>query len=430
MEYEYEKPFYGIFEIVGLSIKSTNEKDKHIFKDALILNGKEMKTFFKTKNDSNNNKLRSYDNSKTYLLIVDYIGEKDIITKRANQIISFLSFVTLVISNFQNCVSLKREIYKKDNFDYQILDSNSYNKSNVSISGFGLNIQTSDIITSRKNLKKIIKNSYFNNLFYLIDNNKKLNYNYLIDSLNNFYITFNNLNTSFNYLGAVISLEMLLKGNGKYEDIKTRLKILLSEKVYEFYNSVITFENMKDKDIFQIRNEYVHSGKEINTSNALKSLMFTSIVIIAISNLLVVKKFKHQKIMIKYLDECYLKSKFEYFDNNIKIEANDFTENFLPTIYILNYIKNQYEDISDLIEKIEVKKNDFKIKVKTLMEYKNLNEKDAYNLVNSCSLELNNAFKSYKEYLKHQYIVIPGTINTMIQLMKEYTHPLHFHNYK
>lgn len=373
-----------LYSINGLMVNEQPEFENFIFEDATIVSGSQLKEYFNI-NNINYNIVDIIPSNLTYI-IVQTTGiikkgneseHKQKSNRRAQEICSFIFFVFLYLSNYSIGICLNSQIYdigsmtvymlKAENKGYSVYQNFSNNEVQTVIPNPPLFYKIEDLL-------KLFNNNYFKNIFDSVRNIKN---NIIKDSLVNLYLTINLPSPMSQLLGAVSSLEIILKDNRKYENIINRVTTLLENEIYNKFEG-----NVIKKEIFDKRHSIIHDGDNCEGINALKALKLTVNVLINYS--CIHSSFINKDTICNVLDilnriknNDILKDKnIELFKENRKLKLDFPFKDWLLQYFIqINSLCNTKE------------KNNFNLEFAKTVEWylqtRKISIEESYSLINS-----------------------------------------------
>ncbi len=300
-----------VFNLNGLQIRDQKNWRDFIFDDATIVNAIQFKEYMESIGYSSEDlKTFEFYGSNHTFLIVQTTGkiteenkkqfESDA-KKRAFEVAGFIFFVFLFLSDYSLGITLDSQVYKTSSSvsylfsSYKILPS-IYPKNTAG--EFMILTPKIDFIYSRQELTDLFQKRQFNLLYELIKTKKDNN---LLECIRNLYLTLNIPSPITQFLGAITSIELLLKENDdlKYENVKKRVRALLGAEVFK--NFISTTDSRTG--IFDKRHKVIHQGEDCTNSDAYRAIALASRIIIAYSYLY--QKLNSKSKICKHLDIIY-----------------------------------------------------------------------------------------------------------------------------
>lgn len=280
-----EKTHWWIFEIIGLKIEDQPNWLQFMFDDSTIVNGRQLSKYF-IENNFPDDILFYYPPdipNKTFLIVSSYgtisnEKEKKIeITSRAREIMGFIYFVFFFLSNFKTSICFHSQVFSNNSMQTILIKGNHYRSAFMENTAgeYPIRIQTPPFEYTRENLIGLFENPYFKWICEALKRKDKSICKFLMV----FYVNTNTLSPIIQQIGSITSIEVLLKTEGKYENIEKRLSILLGEKVY---NSFISDSN---QGIFHKRHQFIHEGEDVDSNDAFRAIKIASLALINYSYL-------------------------------------------------------------------------------------------------------------------------------------------------
>lgn len=300
-----------VFNLNGLQIRDQKNWRDFIFDDATIVNAIQFKEYMESIGHSSDDlkAIKPYDSNHTFLIVqttgkITEENKKQFESdakKRAFEIAGFIFFVFLFLSDYSLGITLDSQVYKTSSSvsylfsSYKILPS-IYQKNTAG--ELKISIPNKDFIYSRQELTDLFQKRQFNLLYELIKTKKDNN---LLECIRNLYLTLNVPSPITQFLGAITSIELLLKENDdlKYENVKKRVRALLGAEVFK--NFILTTDSRTG--VFDKRHKVIHQGEDCTNIDAYRVITLASRIIIAYSYLF--QKFNSKSKICKHLDIIY-----------------------------------------------------------------------------------------------------------------------------
>ncbi|OGU12191.1 MAG: hypothetical protein A2X61_08420 [Ignavibacteria bacterium GWB2_35_12] len=296
-----------LFNLYGLQIEDQDNWRDFIFDDATIVNAKQLKEYLEEIQYDERpiiHYLFSHFKSEHTFLIVQNYGkivkenEKELqaqAEKRALEVSGFIFFVFLFLSDFRIGISLDSQIYGSQGSEINLLTSyKSQSTHNKYTAGeYSISIPDEPLRYSRTKLINLFNKIQFKRLYYFVKTRNDKNIN---ESLSNLYLTLNVPSPITQLLGAITSIEILLKDDMKYDRISERINTMLGEKIYKDF-----VETSKDKiGVLKKRHNVIHQGEHCTDKDAYSAIVVSSYIIIVFSHL--VHHFPTKSKICKHLD--------------------------------------------------------------------------------------------------------------------------------
>lgn len=296
-----------IFKLYGLKIEDSDEWRSFLFDDATIVSQKNITNFISECDEVWGERTKFYLNEINCSYIIVKVPNTDTgdtqyseAKERAEECVAYLYFVYLFISRLSSAICFESEIFfYKPTFAcfYSGKGSHGSSEKNTRDEHYTFVREENPLTVSRDDLHHIFyKNTLFKELFECVSNKDIGLQQIVTKSLVNFYRTSCIPHATTQLLGAITSIELLLKSEqGKYNSLTDRLCGLLGSKFYKSFT--------EKKSIFDVRHNIIHDGANCTHDNVFKSFYLYSFIVIAFSNLL--KIFSSKKQIETYLELIY-----------------------------------------------------------------------------------------------------------------------------
>lgn len=302
-----EKPInWYVFQIWGIQIEEQENWQDFIFGDATLVKASQFKSHIKElKVESYFAHLEYFSDDQTLLIVRR--GSKlednlqkvtDSAEKRALEVTSFIFFVFLYLTDFSVGITMHHHIYevkqKSHNIftNYGLLSDASRTDHKPILSP----ARNSFYIYTRENLVQLFQSELFRNIFAIIVKPSKDHHPVLI-ALTNFYQTANIPFANTQLLGAITSIEILLKEQAdKYDELSERTNVLL-RKISEKFQDV---GKLREIRVYKLRHKIIHEGEVYHGDDAHEAIILFSYILIIISTLL--DKFSNKFSLYQHLD--------------------------------------------------------------------------------------------------------------------------------
>lgn len=419
------------FPISGLHITNRKIKNKLIFEDATIANGKAIKSFLAENNFLNDKRGFHFHDSLSYILVrIDGIEKngneeflKEKAVERCHQIIALVFFYFFIVFDLKRSVSLMREI-----FGYHSDSITSYNSNglrcqynNYSRGEVVLNPPTPFIYITIEKLFTLLNAKPFDAITRIITQNNNKNIKRIknktsepiIQSLVNFYLTTNIPAATVQLLGSITSIELLLKlGEEKYKNIEKRLNALLGDQLFNRYCK--TSNKSKIHTVFDIRHSVIHGAELCSCDDAARSMKLYCNSLLKFS--FISKIFYSKDELCNYLDLLYKNEHCDTHRNNVL----DIKKHFLKIskgFQFLDWVVYRLAEYFALFKTSNgvVDSSNFIKSIYFLHSIENIELSEAYIKICNCIRVLKIPYKNYHEF----YI---SYINEFPQLISDFDH--------
>ncbi|MBI5324117.1 MAG: hypothetical protein HZB41_02365 [Ignavibacteriae bacterium] len=413
--------FYSFHSIKGISIIPSDDYCEMLFGDFTLLSVDEIYKFIEcekfsnissdeerktnTKHDLNIMEHQEGVKSDCFLVVGSYENDRNHQQKRAYEIISCLSNIFLLISNFRETCCLIDEFFSIKNRHIVTIDIDKY--SDTQTSGFPIK---SDLIftlyppkqISRHELLILLTNDnfkYYKNFLFRESSIKKNLKDILLNSSIQIYNATNFTLPEMQLVVYITALEILLREseNDNYDKIQNRLRFLIGDVAFKFFNEEFLIEKKQDKEIrknlFKLRHDIVHNGAQVNKSLASGALRLSLLTLLQYAKVSLL--FNNKNEFITYLDtkivtQNYYKKKS--FSNLLsrwnKINFKSELLDYLPC-YLYKYFqssKNINKEIS------------FLKAVKTYSSIRNIDNKNSFESFNNLLIDSDKIFNNYDDF--------------------------------
>ncbi|MBM2814115.1 MAG: hypothetical protein HW421_877 [Ignavibacteria bacterium] len=211
-----------LFNIYGLEIDDQENWRDFIFDNVTIVNSKQFIDYLDEINYDENavfrDILKGIPSNHTFLIVqtfgkltkVNENGNNKQAEKRALEVAGFIYFVFLFLSDFRKGISLDSQLYNSSGSEIHIFTSyklTSMIQKHTS-NEYHITLPTENFKYSGDNLEKIFNKKQFFNLYEIV---KSRNNNTILESVSTFYLTSNIPSPTSQLLGAITSIEILLK---------------------------------------------------------------------------------------------------------------------------------------------------------------------------------------------------------------------------
>ncbi|MCO5250732.1 MAG: hypothetical protein M9949_04835 [Candidatus Kapabacteria bacterium] len=301
---------WNIRKIEGLMIKDNVNWQNFIFQDATIVNSKQLKEYVDNNGfwlDNDFDKiLGSSSVHDAYIVAAsimkpeDYSSKIKIDQKRVYEIMGFIYFVFLFMSNNKYGIVLSEQINPASGGSGIAIGGNKkFTVWQKHTKGeFNISTPPEPYLYDIEELVNIFKRPYFSNIFNLVKSKKDDN---LILAIRNFYITSNANSAATQLLGSITSLELLLKIDRKDSFDNLRKRVYVIGEMQQNSKIVSNIENLSA--VIDVRNDVIHNGKFSTNNEALGSIKLFSCALIMYAHLY--KKLKHRNVICRHLDLVY-----------------------------------------------------------------------------------------------------------------------------
>jgi len=295
-----------IFNLYGLKIEDSDEWRSFLFGDATIVSHNDITSFISECREEWRKYLKFHltDPNCSYIIVKlsnsDTVEDKyDEAEERASEVAAFLYFIYFFLSRYSKATCLGTEIFSyyptSINF-FSGKGTHGRNTRNTRKEHY-TRITKKPLQAHRHNLQVIFRqNTLFKELFECVCNKNNELQKIITKSLVNFYKTSSIPHATTQLVGAITSIELLLKTEqGRYGLITDRICGLLGSKFYKSF---------KEKNsIFDIRHNIIHDAANCTADDAFKAFYLYSFILIAFSNLY--KVFSSKEQLTAYLELIY-----------------------------------------------------------------------------------------------------------------------------
>jgi hypothetical protein len=441
--------FYSFHSIKGLEIIPDNDFSEMVFGDFTFLSNDEalkileLEKFAKRTEDPKTKELLANDvgvmryqqgvKSDCLLVIGSYENPKNHNYERANEIISGISNLQLLLSNFKETCCLIDDYFILESRTILTLDTEKLSDSQI----FGYPIRSVMIWTPsppkklrRKDILNYFSLDWFNSYSKMICRNRGIDKKIedtILNASRQIYSSSNARTPEMQLIICITAIEILLSlGNeiNKYEKLQNRLKLLIGKDAFDFFNNKFSDDEYFEMNLFDFRHSIMHEGKFISKEFGHAAIRLSIFAILQYSEEII--SFKSKSEFISYLD---LKSNFSNCNSKLSFESYlnawskiSLTQDIIDPLIFFLYNFNIHNNIKE--EKIP---DSFCQAVATYSKIRGLDVEKTYNMFSNIDPLSKRIFNNYQDFIQY-YNSIEFDVDKNIQGIKNWS--WYFNKYK